>query len=47
MPIVHNASEKQQINNDPAKNVFFIGKELAGNGVNLCMKYAKKVSGLF
>jgi len=46
MPIVYNTKDKQKINT-PDKNVFFIGKELAGNGVNLCMKYSNKISKFF
>ena len=46
MPIVNNNNNKDEINISD-KNVFFIGKELAGNGVNLCMKYAKKISKYF
>ena len=45
MPIVNN-NNKDEINISD-KNVFFIGKEVAGNGVNLCMKYAKKISKYF
>ena len=43
MPIVINKNKKQEINK-PDKNIYFIGKELSGNGVNSCMKYAKKIS---
>ena len=43
MPIVNNKDKKQEINK-PDKNIYFIGKELAGNGVNSCMTYAEKIS---
>ena len=48
MPIVYRRMvyNKHKINNSD-KNVFFIGKEIAGNGVNSCMKYAKKISKYF
>jgi len=46
MPVVINKNKKQEINK-PDKNIYFIGKELSGNGVNSCMKYAKKISKFF
>ena len=46
MPIVDNKNKKQQINK-PDKNIYFVGKELAGNGVNSCMTYAEKISKFF
>jgi len=46
MPIIININRKQEINK-PGKNIYFIGKELTGNGVNLCMKYAEKISKFF
>lgn len=46
LPIVNNKDKKQQINK-PDKNIYFIGKELAGNGVNSCMTYAEKISNFF
>lgn len=46
MPIVLDKNKKQQINT-PDKNILFIGKELSGNGVNLCMTYSEKISKFF
>ena len=46
MPIIKNILERQKINKHD-NIVFFIGKELAGNGVNSCMKYSKKLSTFF
>lgn len=46
MPIVINKNKKQKINKSD-KNIYFIGKELSGNGVNSCMKYAEKISKFF
>jgi hypothetical protein len=42
MPIIENIAVKQKINNIN-KNIIFIGKELAGSGVNLCIDYAKEI----
>lgn len=44
MPRVYNATKKQKINDEVARNVFFVGKELSGNGMNHCMKYSLKLS---
>lgn len=46
MPRVYDAKKRQQINNDVGRNVLFAGKELSGNGMNHCMKYALALSEL-
>jgi hypothetical protein len=42
MPIIDDIVNKQKINNIN-KNIFFIGNELAGSGVNFCIDYAKEI----
>lgn len=46
MPIVYDKWKRQQVNSDVGRSVFFAGKELSGNGVNHCMKYAMALSQL-
>jgi len=42
MPIARDRTDKRNIN-QPTNNIFFIGKEIAGNGINHCMKYASEI----
>ena len=39
-----NNSKKRSLN-IPGNTIYFIGKEIAGNGVNYCMGYAKEIAG--
>lgn len=46
MPIVKNNKNKTLLNLEPNRNVYFIGKEIAGSGVNHCLKYSKFIAEL-
>lgn len=43
MPYIQPLEPKKAINHTPHRRVFFTGKELAGNGVEYCMKHAKRL----
>jgi len=40
------SKEKKLLNQRQNQNVYFVGKEIAGNGVNYCMEYAKEIRDL-
>jgi hypothetical protein len=44
MPSATDNTEKKLINLLPNRNTYFIGKEIAGSGINYCMEYAKKIT---
>lgn len=48
MPYIVPLEDKQNINYDSdSRNVYFVGKEISGNGINYCMTYVKRISELF